>query len=188
MKQQTPRKGRSGNSLSSRSRKKRRRVRNWCEYNTALVRRGEVTLWADRDVLEQWRSEVRTGKRGRPCVYAEQLIGCVLTLGTVYRLPLRATQGLFTSLVRLLGLPLRAPHYSTLCRRRAKMQAALPREEAQSERGEPLHLAVDSTGLKVSGEGEWKVRKYGALSFAANDRTSGDSGAKCIWRWTQTRA
>lgn len=159
MKQQRPRRAGSGNSIVSRSKKKRCRVRNWSEYNTALVRRGEVTLWADTQVLEQWRSDLRTGKRGRPLAYAEQFIRCTLTLGAVYHLPLRATQGLFASLVRLLGLSVPTPHYSTLCRRRAKMQADLPKPQNTQQ---PLHLAVDSTGLKVSGEGEWKVRKHGA--------------------------
>jgi len=118
-----------------------------------------VTLWADSKVLEQWRSEERTGKRGRPRFYTQALIECALTLGAVYHLPLRATQGLFASLVQLLGLYIPTPHYSTLCRRRAKMQADLPPPEWT---GKPVHLAVDSTGLKVSGEGEWKVRKHGA--------------------------
>jgi hypothetical protein len=87
------------------------------------------------------------------------LIECALTLGAVYHLPLRAATGLFASLVRLLGLTVPTPHYTTLCRRRAKMPPALPQPEAAQE---PLHLAVDSTGLKVSGEGEWKVKKHGA--------------------------
>lgn len=91
-------------------------------------------------------------------MYTEPLIVCALTLGAVYHLPLRATTGLFASLVRLMGLSTPTPHYTTLCRRRAKMPPNLP---TPTGAGAALHLAVDSTGLKVSGEGEWKVKKHG---------------------------
>jgi len=78
-------------------------------------------------------------------------------LSCVYRLPLRSTQGLLHSILQLMGLSLPTPHYSTLCRRRQKLQVALP----VRAKAEPLHLVVDSTGLKLYGEGEWKVRMHG---------------------------
>ncbi len=79
------------------------------------------------------------------------------TLEAVYRLPLRATEGLIRSVVRLLGFELAVPNYTTLCRRRRSLSVALPRRP----RTEPLHLVADSTGVKVYGEGEWKVRVHG---------------------------
>jgi hypothetical protein len=79
-----------------------------------------------------------------------------LTLREVYHLPLRSTQGLVSSVLRLLGADLPAPHYSTLSRRAATLEVELPR----LARG-PLHLAVDSTGVKLYGEGEWEVRLHG---------------------------
>jgi hypothetical protein len=60
------------------------------------------------------------------------------------------------SVFDLMGLGLEVPHYSTLSRRAAALEVDL----ARKGKG-PLHLVLDSTGLKVYGEGEWKVRKHG---------------------------
>jgi IS5 family transposase len=79
------------------------------------------------------------------------------TLSEVYHLPLRATEGLLASLIKLLGGELPVPCYTTLCRRRQALAVSLPRREKPG----PLHLVVDSTGVKIYGEGEWKVRRYG---------------------------
>jgi hypothetical protein len=79
------------------------------------------------------------------------------TLAEVYGLPLRATEGLLSSVVALLRLSLSVPCYTTLSRRRRSLPVCLPRRR----RDEPLHLVVDSTGVKIYGEGEWKVRRYG---------------------------
>jgi IS5 family transposase len=137
--------------------KQQYRLRNWSQYNKALVERGSLTLWVSDDIIEQWRSHQRTGRRGKPSTYTDTAILCMATLAEVYRLPLRATAGLTRSLLRLLGLKLSAPCYTTLCRRRRSLDVELPR----LRKSEPLHLVVDSTGIKVYGEGEWKVRKHG---------------------------
>ena len=79
------------------------------------------------------------------------------TLQVVYHLPLRATQGLLSSVVQLLGVDFGVPDYSTLCRRRRSLEVSLPVQT----RSQALHLVVDATGLKVYGEGEWKVRQHG---------------------------
>ncbi len=81
----------------------------------------------------------------------------MLTLMAVYSLPLRSTQGLLHSLFRLAEIGLTVPNYTTLCRRRKVLEVMLPRQA----KGRAIHLVVDSTGLKVYGEGEWKVRKHG---------------------------
>ena len=62
------------------------------------------------------------------------------------------------SLIRLAGLNWRVPYLSTLSRRRRDLVVTIP----YRPRGGPLHLVIDSTGLKVLGEGEWKVRRHGA--------------------------
>lgn len=131
--------------------KPRYRVTNWPEYNRALVRRGSVTLWLSEGVARGWRAG-----GGKGCVYSDLAIRCGLSLRAVFNLTLRQTQGFLASLAtRLLpGLPV--PHYSTLCRRATGL--ALPRPRRPSGR---VHLVVDSTGLKVFGEGEWKVRQHG---------------------------
>ncbi len=146
------------------------RIRHWREYNAALVQRGSLTLWIDQAVLSGWLNQQRTGKRGASntyTTYTDVAIVAALTLKVVYRLPLRATAGLLASLLKLMGVDGFAsagaalqhvvPHYSTLCRRQKNLEVALPRPV----RDQALHLVVDSTGLKVYGEGEWKVRQHG---------------------------
>jgi hypothetical protein len=133
------------------------RLRNWSQYNKALVRRGSLTLWVTQDILAQWRNPQRTGRRGKPSTYSDTAILCMATLAEVYGLPLRATEGLLNSVVSLLRLSLSVPCYTTLSRRRRSLPVSLPR----LRRDEPLHLVVDSTGVKIYGEGEWKVRRYG---------------------------
>lgn len=133
------------------------RIRNWKEYNTALVRRGSLTIWVDEGAIKRWLNHKRTGKRGCPRTYTETAIGCMLTLKTVYSLALRSTQGLMESIVKLLGVELPVPDYTTLCRRMSGLEIILPRKS----KNEPIHIVVDSTGLKVYGEGEWKVRQHG---------------------------
>ena len=104
-----------------------------------------------------WRETAGPVRRGRHRFYSDLAITCALTLREVYHLPLRSTQGLVSSVLRLLGAELPAPHYSTLSRRAAALEVKLPR----LSKG-PLHLAVDSTGVKLYGEGEWKVRLHRA--------------------------
>ena len=133
------------------------RLRNWADYNKALVRRGSLTLWVGTDALEAWREHERTGRRGCPRTYSAAAILAMATLAEVYGLPLRATRGLLLSVFELLGLSLSVPCHTTLCRRRQSLAVALPRLRKSA----PLHLVVDSTGVKVYGEGEWKVRRYG---------------------------
>jgi hypothetical protein len=136
--------------------KRRYRIRNWRDYNSALVRRGSLTLWVEESVAGRWRDSAAPMRRGRRRFYSDLAITCALTLREVYHLPLRSTQGLVSSVLRLLGSDLPAPHYSTLSRRAAALDVKLPR----LSKG-PLHLAVDSTGVKLYGEGEWKVRLHG---------------------------
>ena len=138
-------------------RKRQYRIRNWPDYNSALVRRGSLTLWVEQRAVNRWRERSRPARRGRRRLYSDLAITCALTLREVYGLPLRATQGLVASVSRLLGLDLSAPHYSTLSRRAARLEVRLKRLSPG-----PLHLAVDSTGVKLYGEGEWKVRLHGA--------------------------
>ena len=143
--------------MTKKRKQRQYRIRNWHDYNKALVRRGSLTLWVTDDILAQWQNPQRTGRRGVPRTYSDTAILCMATLAEVYGLPLRATEGLLSSVVSLLGLSLSVPCYTTLCRRRRLLEVSLPR----LRRDEPLHLVVDSTGVKIHGEGEWKVRRYG---------------------------
>ena len=131
------------------------RIRNWKQYNDALVLRGSLTLWVDQETLQAWRYR-GPAQRGAQFLYSDLAIQCVLTLRAVYHLPLRATEGFARSILGLMGLDLDVPDYSTLCRRAKTLPITLPKVAVG-----PLHLVIDSTGLKVYGEGEWKVRQHG---------------------------
>jgi IS5 family transposase len=126
----------------------------------ALVGRGSLTLWFAPNVLSAWLCETPTGKPGASPIYSDLAIACVLTLGVVFHLPLRQQQGFTQSLMRLLKVDLPVPDYTTLCRRRQTLQVDVP-ASAMLRRAEGVHLVVDSTGRKIYGEGEWKVRLYG---------------------------
>ncbi len=131
------------------------RVRNWKEYDAALVRRGSLTLWVEEATLQAWRYRGPT-QRGAQFQFSDLAIECLLTLRAVYRLTLRATEGFARSLFALMRVDLPVPDYTTLCRRAATVRITLPKKATG-----PLHLVLDSTGLKVYGEGEWKVRQHG---------------------------
>ena len=134
----------------------RYRIRNWPEYNRALVRRGELTLWFDERAVAAWRDTARSNEPGRPKVYANAAIECALILKSVFHLSLRATQGFLESVVTLMGLELPVPDYSTMSRRQAGLEVSLP----SAARSGARHVVVDSTGLKVYGAGEWHAGKY----------------------------
>jgi len=134
------------------------RVRNWSEYNRSLVNRGSLTIWCDERMLASWTHSQHTGRRGSSDFYSDSAILLALSLKAVYGQTLRGTQGLLRSVLDLMGmLELPVPDYSTLCRRAQRLEVPL---EDVAARG-AVHLVVDSTGCKVFGEGEWKVRQHG---------------------------
>ena len=143
--------------MKTKKTKRTYRLRNWKQYNAALVQRGSLTLWVSDDLISAWRNSEKTGKPGKPRTYSDTAVLCLATLKEVYHLPLRATQGLMQSIMKLLGLDLPVMDYSQLSRRCATLEVVLPRRQ----KNEPLHMVVDSTGMKVFGEGEWKVRQHG---------------------------
>ncbi len=134
------------------------RVTNWSAYDEALVKRGNVTLWfAEEVIVEQWKPAA-TGKRGAVAQYSDMAIQTLLTLKAVFSLTYRSVEGFGRSLMQLMGVDLRIPDHTSLSRRAKTLSVVIPcRTHA-----DPLHIVVDSTGLKVFGEGEWKVRQYGA--------------------------
>jgi hypothetical protein len=136
--------------------KDRYRIRNWKAYNQALKQRGSLTIWLEQDTIAAWKNQERNGLPGRDHTYAETAILTILTLKAVFHLPLRATEGLTASILQLARIELPIPDYSTLSRRRKTLEVPLV-----VERREVRHIVVDSSGLKVYGEGEWKVRKHG---------------------------
>jgi hypothetical protein len=136
--------------------KQKHRITNWAEYDAGLRARGSLTVWFTAEAIEAWRAEPRTGRGGQPA-YSDLAITTALTLRTVFRLALRQTEGLIASVLQLLGLDLPVPDHSTLSRRAETLEVPRPRCGR-----EPVHLLVDSTGLRLCGPGEWLVEKHGA--------------------------
>ena len=135
--------------------KQRHRVTNWAEYDAGLRARGSLTIWFTAEALEGWRAEARTGPGGQPR-YSDLAIATALTLRAVFRLALRQTEGLIGSILQLLGLALAAPDHSTLSRRAETLEVPRPRCGRA-----PVHLLVDSTGLRLCGSGRWLEEKHG---------------------------
>jgi ribosomal protein S8E len=138
--------------------RKKYRIRNWKQYNKALIQRGSITLWFSQDAIDKWHATTTTGKKGHPQIYSDDAILCALLIRTIYQLPLRAVQGLLISLAALMKLPIKIPSYTQICRRAKDLNQVMKKLSARR----PSQIVFDSTGLKVYGEGEWKVRKHGA--------------------------
>jgi hypothetical protein len=132
-------------------------IKNWPEYNAGLVRRYDLTVHlSDETVVKKPEP---TGKRGRPVEYTDGLIELGLTLKAIYRLPYRGLEGFMLGLFKLGNCVDRSvPDYTTFCVRAPELEIAI---RAAVASGEPLHLLVDSTGVKIYGEGEWKMRTHG---------------------------
>ena len=127
---------------------------NWPAYNRALKHRGSLTIWFDPDMV--WAAKP-TGKRGRQPVYSDASVQTCLTMKVLFGMALRQTTGFVESLLRLTGLDWEVPDFSTLSRRQKTLAVNIPHRGSQG----PLHLLIDSTGIKVEGEGEWNARKHG---------------------------
>jgi hypothetical protein len=137
--------------------KQKHKVMNWREYDAGLRQRGSLTVWFTDEAVQAWQAEPRTTRGGRPD-YSTLAIRTALTLRAVFRLPFRQTEGLIGSVIGLLGLDLAVPDHTTLCRRAETLEVPRPRPRGD---GEPVHLLVDSTGLKLCGAGEWLIEKHG---------------------------
>lgn len=135
------------------------RVTNWPEYDAALMRRGALTVWLTEEAIAAWRAPA-TGRRGGQPIYSALAIETALTIRLVFHQPLRQTEGLLRSIADVLGVDIAIPDHTTLSRRGVGL-TVLPR---YIYRTEPLHLVVDSTGLKIYGEGEWLDAKHGSRS------------------------
>ena len=137
--------------------RQKHRVISSATYDAALRQRGSLTVWFTDEAIEAWRAESRTTPGGQPC-YSPLAILTGLSLRAVFRLALRQAEGLIGSIIGLLGLALAVPDHSTLSRRAKALE--VPRTRPHRS-GEPMHLLVDSTGLRLCGAGEWLLEKHG---------------------------
>jgi hypothetical protein len=131
------------------------RVKNWPEYDKALVQRGSITFWISADFEKSW---MHTGEkqRGSQFDYSDQAILVMLTVKEVFHLTNRGVEGFVRSIFRMMMLNLPVPDHTTLSKRGKDLKVNLPKKTNQK-----LNIVMDSTGLKIYGEGEWKVRQHG---------------------------
>ena len=144
-------------SRVNRKYKTKYKIRNWREYERGLKSRGDVTIWLDEEAIAAW-TPPKNGLRGGQRRYSNLAILTALTLRVVFGLPLRQGEGFLDSLLSLMGLDLKAPDHTTLSRRNRIVEVP-PLTRAHDG---PIHLIVDSTGLKILGSGEWNAHKYKA--------------------------
>jgi hypothetical protein len=132
------------------------RVTNWKKYNESLVRRGDITLWFAEDVIAAWEHTNREVKVGRPFIYSDTAIECLLALRELFQLPYRQTEGLGRALVKLMEVEVAIPDFTSLAKRAAQLKVSLELTPTEG----PIDIVVDSTGLKVFGAGEWRSDAY----------------------------
>jgi len=130
--------------------------RDWSEYNKQLVNRGKINFWVTPKVLKYWKAPSKK-KNGRPFIYSDSWIQAISYIRFKYHLSLRETEGFFLSLITLLQHHLQVPSYTQICRRMKLLE--LPTELLNKR--QVTDIVLDTTGLKVYGEGEWRVKKYG---------------------------
>ena len=131
------------------------RVKNWPEYDKALVQRGSITFWMSADFEKSWMY-IGEKQRGRQFDYSDQAILVMLTVKEVFHLTNRGVEGFVRSIFRLMKINLPVPDHTTLSKRGKDVKVSLPKKANQT-----MNIVMDSTGLKIYGEGEWKVRQHG---------------------------
>jgi len=133
------------------------KVQNWTQYNKSLEKRGSLSLWISEDALEKWQSPKDPHFIGAPEKYSDDAILCLMTLKVVYHLPYRQLVGFLISIFALMKVTFQVPHFTTV----AKRAKQLGKHFKKLSRANPTDLVFDSSGFKVYGEGEWKVRQHG---------------------------
>ena len=139
------------------------KVTNWGEYDAGLRQRGSLTLWITSEAVDGWAAQRRKTRGGQPR-YSDLAIETALTLGQIFGLRLRQTEGFLSSVLALMGLDLPGPDHTTLSRRARTWRPAARRGNRQSLPNGPLHVLVDSTDLEIYGAGQWLEEKHGAKS------------------------
>ncbi len=145
--------------------KPRYKTNNWRKYYNSLINRGSLTFWIDEEAITEWK-QPKQDRRGRPRLFSDLAITTALMVKRIFFLPLRALQGFIDSIFRLANVLLVCPHYTCISRRAKDVEVCFK----TSSRGTIQHLAIDATGVKVYGEGEWKVKKHGT------------DGKRRVWR------
>ena len=133
------------------------KLTNWSDYNKGLKNRGKLTIWLSDEVKESWLYKAAQ-KPGGEVVYSDVAIEFCLTIKHLYNLGYRQTEGFVEDIFELCKIDLPVPSYTQIQRRSKTIKIDIRVRKGIKS---PIDLVLDSTGLKVYGEGEWKVRKHG---------------------------
>ena len=138
------------------------KVSNWNHYNDALRHRGSIDVWISDDVAAAWYEKNRIyNGAGAPKKFTDFAIIICHEVRQVFRLALRQCQGFINSIFRLKKIKLKSPDYSCLSKRLGKLEINSPRyKKSTIPEDEVIAIAIDSTGLKRFGRGEWHQEKY----------------------------
>lgn len=132
-------------------------ITNWSEYNKALENRGNITFLISEEVIDHWYSDEPL-QRGAQEKYSDTCIETIMVFKTVFRLAYRQARGFTLGILNLMNLDhLDVPSFTQVNRRFHAMDI-IPFDIPKSG---SVTIAIDSTGVKVYGEGEWKCRKHG---------------------------
>jgi hypothetical protein len=134
------------------------KIKNWKEYNQALKQRGSLEIWIEKDTKSQWYYRGKS-QRGGQYKYSDTCIEMAAVLREIYHLPYRQLEGFLQSLISRMGWSVNVPDYTVINRRKRKLEIVISQSVSQTKRKK--YIVIDSTGLKVYGEGEWKVRQHG---------------------------
>jgi hypothetical protein len=134
------------------------KIRNWKEYNQALKQRGSLAIWIEEDIESKWYYQGKR-QRGAQFEYSDASIEMAAVLREVYQLPYRQLEGFLKSLIVHAKWEVKVPDYTVIHKRIKKLGISVPDSVKDSK--EKKYIVIDSTGLKVYGEGEWKVRQHG---------------------------
>jgi len=147
--------------------------RNWKDYNESLVRRGEILL--DFDLLDEWNEDLKKmndGKEGARFRYPEAFMRLLAYAHVLFHLPFRQEEGFVNALSKHVE-GLKVPDYTTIWERTQDLDMTLEGVKTN----QPISVAIDSSGIKVSNSGDWirkkwKVKRgYLKIHFAVDIRT-----------------
>lgn len=132
-------------------------VTNWPDYNKSLENRGNITFMISDEVISNWYSN-SVPQQGAQERYSDTCIEAIMMFKTVFRLPYRQARGFTLGILKLMQLDyLDVPSFTQVNRRFRSLNITpfdIPVTGS-------ITIAIDSTGVKVYGEGEWKCRKHG---------------------------
>lgn len=137
-----------------------KKITNWSEYNKSLKNRGKLSIFISEDVIRNGQLVMpnKTGRPGRPMEYTDELIELILTIRTLLRMPLRQVAGYIEDIFEQMKLNAKVPDYTTIGKR---MSGIRIRYSKKATKETDVVMLIDSSGFKVFGEGEWKIRKHG---------------------------